>query len=211
MIIRRSNERGFLKTEIIESRRSFSNNTYWNPKYMNWNCIKVINDDILQPNCLVPKHEHINYDILGYIVEGELEHWDSEGNLLHASAGQIQRMWCGKSIWHSEKCVSETPSRYLQIWITPNEMNTKPFYELYDRREEFGDLGIEVKQDIQIKGGIINGEMEFNCKSSYFYVISGQVIGDGFELNERDSVELYDETFSGKFNGHFLMFDYNIY
>ena len=35
-----------LKNDWIESRRSFSNNTYWDPNYMNWNNLKVLNDDI---------------------------------------------------------------------------------------------------------------------------------------------------------------------
>ena len=33
----------------IESYRTFSNNSYWDPQYMNWGNLKVINDDIQQP------------------------------------------------------------------------------------------------------------------------------------------------------------------
>ena len=79
MIIRRANTRGIAKTRWIESRRTFSNNQYWNPKYMNWGPVKVINDDILEPGYTVPNHQHKHYDILGYLVEGALEHCDSNG------------------------------------------------------------------------------------------------------------------------------------
>jgi redox-sensitive bicupin YhaK (pirin superfamily) len=209
MKIRLSNTRGYLKNDMIESRRTFSNNSYWNPRYMNWNnLIKVINDDILQPGRLIPKHEHKNIDVLGYLVEGQLEHWDSEGNLNIAGPGQIQRMWCGKSIWHTEKCVSETPARYLQIWILPNEQDTEPFYELHNKGIEFGPLGFPMKQNIKISGGVITGEKSLNITSpSYLYMVSGTVTGDGFTLNEGDGAELDPGVLSGNFNGHIILFE----
>jgi redox-sensitive bicupin YhaK (pirin superfamily) len=146
MKLRPANTRGKMKRSWIESLRTFSNNDYWNPKYMNWNCVKVINDDTQQPGGMVPNHEHKNYDILGYVVEGELEHTDNLGNVVRAQAGQIQHMWCGKSIWHTERCVGDTPARYLQIWITPNrDLNTEPFYNIYNKSAKFERLNILLK------------------------------------------------------------------
>ena len=88
MKIRPANTRGEMKKSWITSLRTFSNNDYWDPRYMNWNCVKVINDDTQQPGGMVPNHEHKNYDILGYVVEGELEHTDSLGNVNRARARQ---------------------------------------------------------------------------------------------------------------------------
>ena len=76
----------------ITSLRTFSNNDYWNPRYMNWGSLKVINDDTQQPGGCVPTHEHKNYDIFGYIVSGTLKHTDSLGNNVVAQAGQIQHI-----------------------------------------------------------------------------------------------------------------------
>ena len=62
------------------------------------------------------------------MVAGELEHTDSLGNKNRAVSGQIQHMWCGRSLWHTEACVSNVPARYLQIWITPKQqyLNSSP-------------------------------------------------------------------------------------
>ena len=193
MKIRAANTRGEMKKSWITSLRTFSNNDYWDPRYMNWNCVKVINDDTQQPGGFVPNHEHKNYDILGYVVEGELEHTDSLGNVNRARAGQIQHMWCGRSIWHTERCIGDTPARYLQLWITPKrQLNSTPYYELIDKGADFGVIPVNFKQDITIRGGILTEE--YTVTNAYLYVVEGSCIANGITLNKGDGGEIYDST-----------------
>lgn len=206
MKIRPANTRGQMKKSWITSLRTFSNNDYWNPKYMNWNCLKVINDDTQQPGGFVPNHEHKNYDILGYVVEGELEHTDSLGNVNRARAGQIQHMWCGRSIWHTERCIGNTPARYLQLWITPNrELNSAPYYELIDKGPEFAPIAVNFKQDITVSGGILSSE--YPVTKCYLYVVSGSCTVGGIQLNRGDGAELYNETICPVDSPHILTFE----
>ena len=174
---------------------------------MNWHCLKVINDDTQQPGGMVPNHEHKNYDILGYVVQGELEHTDSLGNITRATAGQIQHMWCGKSIWHTERCIGDTPARYLQLWITPNRgLNTEPYYEIINKGPEFGPIAVDFKQDITVKGGILTEEYTVN--NAYLYVVTGSCIVEGIALNEGDGAELTAlTTIVAQGNCHILTFE----
>jgi quercetin 2,3-dioxygenase len=205
MKLRPANARGIMKKSWIESFRTFSNNSYWDPKYMSWGNLKVINDDTQQPGNMVPNHEHKNYDILSYVVTGELEHTDSLGNVVRAKCGQIQRMWCGSSIWHTESCVSDTPARYLQIWITPNERDTLPLYELYDKSPEFAPLPFQVKQDIIVSAGILSSERQ--TSNAYIYVIDGTCqIGDTV-LHNGDGAELTNDTIIPLDNPHIILFE----
>lgn len=209
---RPANTRGITKTSWIVSRRTFSNNQYWNPKFMNWGPVKVINDDILQPQHTVPNHQHKNYDILGYLVEGELEHRDSLGNVVRASHPQIQHMWCGRSIWHTESCVSTTPARYLQIWITPKDehRDTKPYYECITKSPEFSTIPINYCQDITIRAGILTGQHTHTINSAYLYVVSGTVSFangvDTLTLVEGDGCEIHNQEFTADYNAHILLF-----
>ncbi len=206
MVIRPANTRGVMRKSWITSLRTFSNNDYWDPKYMNWNCLKVINDDTQQPGGFVPNHEHKNYDILGYIVEGELEHTDSLGNINRASAGQIQHMWCGSSIWHTERCIGDTPARYLQLWITPNrDLNSRPMYQIIDKGLEFAPIIVDFKQDITVKGGILS--TEYTTKKSYLYIVSGNCTVNGVILNAGDGCELENETIIPSHSNHILLFE----
>lgn len=207
MKIRAANTRGQMKKSWITSLRTFSNNDYWHPDYMNWNCLKVINDDLQQPGGMVPNHEHKNYDILGYIVEGELEHTDSLGNVSRAVPGQIQHMWAGSSIWHTERCIGDTPARYIQIWFTPNRnINTQPRYQLHNKPLDFDRVNIALNSDLIVGAGFL----KTNCitTNSYLYVVSGScrvgssvlTEGDGAEIAETQEIIPLD-------NPHILLFE----
>ena len=208
MRIRPANTRGFLDVGWIQSRRTFSNNSYWDPKYMNWGDLKVINDDLQQPGNMVPNHEHRNFDILGYLVEGELEHKDSLGNTVRACPGQIQHMWCGKSIWHTEASVGSVPARYLQLWITPKDSlkDSNPYYEIIEKDPDtYGKIAVDLQQDMTISAGWITGLQTLNTNNAYLYVVEGTITGNGFMLNEGDGAEL-DADLTADFNAHILLF-----
>lgn len=209
MKVRPANTRGYLNAGWIQSHRTFSNNSYFDPNFISWGNLKVINDDIQQPGNMVPNHEHKNYDILGYMVEGELEHNDSLGNRIRAKPGQIQHMWCGKSIWHTEASVGTVPARYLQIWITPESsmMNTTPYYEIIEKSAEYAPLIINLHQNLKISAGTINSKYTLNIKNkAYLYLVSGIVSGPNFLLKTGDGAEL-DSDLSADFDAHIILFE----
>jgi len=203
--IRLANSRGHVIQHWIQSRRTFSNNSYRDPRYKGCGSLVAINDDTLHPGYMIPKHEHNNLDILGYMVEGELEHWDTCGNLAKAKPGQIQHMWCGRGIYHTEKCVSKTPARYLQIWIKPKEKYTDPYYELINKTPEFDKINIALKSETKISAGILNGS--YGSEKGYLYVISGTCLANGYELNKGDGAELTEITKIESKNSHIILFE----
>jgi redox-sensitive bicupin YhaK (pirin superfamily) len=193
----------------IKSRRTFSNNSYYDPQYKNWGSLRVINDDLQQPGNMVPNHEHRNYDILSYVVEGELEHRDSLGNTVRARLGKIQHMWCGRSIWHTEASVGTVPARYLQIWITPRVTlrDTDPYYEIIDKDPGvFGPVDIDLKQKMRIQAGWLAGTHTLNISNAYIYVVCGTVTGKDFKLTEGDGAELLSDL-TANFDAHIILFE----
>lgn len=211
MKIRPARTRGITQNSWIASRRTFSNNSYFSPQYMNWGNLKVINDDVQQPNNMVPSHEHKNFDILGYMVDGELEHWDSTGQQGRARPGQIQHMWCGSSIWHTEASVGSVPARYLQIWVTPKDKyrNTAPYYEVINKPADvYGPVAVDLKQDFKISAGWINESTTLNIANrAYIYVVEGTVTGTDFQLTEGDGAELDQGVFRADFAAHIILFE----
>lgn len=157
---------------------------------------------------MVPNHEHKNFDILGYLVSGELEHCDSLGNCVRATSGQIQHMWCGSSIWHSEANLGAEPARYLQIWITPDDQycDTAPYYEIINKPIEFGPIIIDLKHNMQIHAGVLAGTHTIDIgDTSYLYVVSGVITGNDFELHSGDGAEL-DAALTAAFDAHVILF-----
>jgi hypothetical protein len=178
---------------------------------MRWGNLKVINDDVQQPGNMVPNHEHKHLDILGYMVAGELEHVDNLGNKNRARPGQIQHMWCGSGIWHTEASIGQEPARYLQIWIIPKDelRNTQPYYEVINKPTDvYGPVAVDLKQDFKISAGWITTSATLNISNrAYIYVVEGTVTGDNFVLNEGDGAELDQGVFTADFAAHIILFE----
>lgn len=113
----------------LKSRFHFSFAEYNNRRNSNFGCIRVVNDDLVQPSRGFGTHPHANQEIVTYIVEGKLTHQDSMGTKESLGRGGVQFMTAGTGVRHSEDNLSEDkPLRFIQTWITPSRNNLPPNY-----------------------------------------------------------------------------------
>ena len=130
MKIRRSNERGYANHGWLDSYHSFSFANYYDPNWMGFSVLRVINEDVVAPSKGFGTHGHQDMEIITYVLAGELTHKDSMGNVEQLRAGEVQRMSAGTGVQHSEYNASESaPLHLLQIWIEPDQMDLQPSYE----------------------------------------------------------------------------------
>jgi redox-sensitive bicupin YhaK (pirin superfamily) len=130
MNIRKAEERGPTKIGWLDSRHSFSFGEYYDPRFMGFRALRVINEDRVAPASGFPTHGHRDMEILSYVLDGALEHKDSLGTGSVIRPGEVQRMTAGSGIRHSEFNASrEKPVHFLQIWIEPSSKNLAPSYE----------------------------------------------------------------------------------
>jgi redox-sensitive bicupin YhaK (pirin superfamily) len=132
--IRKSFERGHVNHGWLDSYHSFSFASYYDPEWMGYSALRVINEDMVAPSKGFGTHSHQDMEIITYMVSGELTHKDSLGNEESLSAGdgfcEVQRMSAGSGVQHSEFNASiKTPVHFLQIWIEPNQLDLPPSYE----------------------------------------------------------------------------------
>ena len=204
MIIHRpAHTRGNPRASWINSYRTFSFPSYYDARYMNFSHLQTINDDRVQPGGHVPIHEHRNMEIFGYVVEGVCRHTDSHGKVLDIPAGAVQRMSTGSGIKHTEGNASDSPNRYLQLWIRPNVLDTDPIHEWYqftreDKLNQFCDITakLPIKQDAKLLAGIFTQDFTFNLdynRNYYLYVISGTSTTNDIPLIEGDGLSFTNE------------------
>jgi quercetin 2,3-dioxygenase len=174
--VRRAAERGNFDHGWLKTSHTFSFADYFDPKWVEYGPLRVINDDWVAAGEGFPRHGHRDMEIITYILAGELEHQDSMGNGSIMSVGDVQRMTAGTGVLHSEFNPSESkPVRLLQIWIKPEAERLPPGYEQKhfsdsDKRGRLrliatrggadgadADGAVTVHQDVRIYAGLFGG------------------------------------------------------
>ena len=217
MQIRRSEDRGHANHGWLDSYHSFSFNKYYDPAWMGFSVLRVINEDIIAPAQGFGMHSHADTEIITYVLQGNLAHKDSLGNVEVIHQGHVQRMTAGTGITHSELNASDSePVHLLQIWILPNQQGLKPSYEdgfftdaqkmnqwcLLVSQQAKADSSqqgsLKVHQDMALLATKLDAEKQLDyalkfSRNAYVQVASGSIEIDGEQLNAGDAA-LFDAT-----------------
>src|SRR5882762_1331436 len=141
--IRKKDQR--FETEIawLKSRHCFSFGGHYDPENTHHGLLLVNNDDIVRAGTGFSTHPHRDMEIITWVLDGELEHKDSEGNKGIIYPGLAQRMSAGRGIWHSEmNSHGSKPVHLVQMWVPPDTARIQPGYEQLDINAELDKGGL---------------------------------------------------------------------
>ncbi len=213
MQIRRSQERGYADHGWLKSQHSFSFAGYFDPAWMGWGNLRVINEDRIAPGTGFGTHGHRDMEIISYILQGKLAHKDSMGNVKGIPPGDVQRMSAGKGVMHSEfNHAPDQTTHFLQIWIEPNVRGIEPGYEqksfvAADKRGRLqlvaspdGAHGsVSMHADAALYAGLLDGsenaELALDpARKAYVHLVHGSLDVNGERLHAGDAALLEGEA-----------------
>lgn len=226
---RAANERGHFDHGWLNTYHSFSFSDYYDPEFMGFRHLRVINEDYVQGGYGFGMHPHKDMEIITYILDGSLQHKDSMGNGSTIEAGEVQRMTAGTGVYHSEFNPSpEASTHLLQIWLMPEARNLKPDYEqkVFSPQEKLNTLrliasrgaedgSMHINQNIKLFASILEPkkEVEYSLapdRYAWLQVASGSVEVNGIKLEHGDGAAIAQEDtlkITADEKAEFLLFD----
>ena len=211
--LRRSSDRGYADHGWLQSFHSFSFAGYFDPAFMGWGNLRVINEDRVAPGTGFGTHGHRDMEIISYVLQGNLAHQDSMGNVKGIPAGDIQRMSAGTGVRHSE--FNHAPSditHFLQIWIEPNVSGIAPEYDQRPIPESLkrGRLAllaspdgasdsIRIHADACLYAGLFDADERASLdldpnRKAYVHLVRGKLMVNGVTLHGGDALMVADES-----------------
>lgn len=230
MTVRKANERGHANHGWLDTYHTFSFANYYDPEWMGYRSLRVINDDLVMPGMGFGTHPHRDMEIITYVLSGALEHKDSMGNGRIIRPGEVQYMAAGTGVQHSEfNPSSEEAVHLLQIWIQPDRKGATPRYAEKSLKEapegklnlvtsKTGRYGsIAINQDAELwLGKLGEGNRVTHTlapgRHAWVHVAEGEVSLNGKKLSGGDAVAI-DEAGSVELSAtkpsQVLLFDLN--
>ena len=209
LAIRKAAERGVSKFSWLNSQHTFSFGSYYDPNYMGFSDLRVINDDQVVPGAGFDTHGHRDMEIVSYVLSGELAHKDSMGTGSVIRPGDVQRMSAGTGVLHSEMNHSdEQPVHFLQIWIMPDTQGLKPGYEQKhfdpaERQDQWRLVGsrdgregsVTIHQDVSLYTSTLSAGANLTyrlgeSRRAWLQVARGTVQLNGQEMTEGDGAAI---------------------
>jgi len=207
--LRKSQERGYADHGWLKSFHSFSFADYYDPKFVQFGALRVINEDRVAAGMGFGTHGHRDMEIISYVLDGALAHKDNIGNGSSIRPGDVQRMSAGTGVQHSEfNHEKNQTTHFLQIWIQPNQLGIAPSYEEkhFTEAEKRGQLrlvaaadardgAVKIHADASIYAGLFNSDESATLKiaagrRAYIHVARGSVNVNGHKLNAGDALKL---------------------
>jgi len=215
--LRLSQQRGHEDKGWIESYHSFSFETYYDPDYLGYRSLCVLNEENIKGGKGLGEQVHKDMEVLTYVVSGVLEYKDNLGNTSVIREGELFLLSAGTGITHSEYNLSHhIPVHFFQLWFTPNQSSLIPTItqRVFSSIAKWGQWcliasqngregSLRVHQDVNVYATVLDsdGILVFEGLPDRYYwiqVLSGTFLvqkeimhqGDGFALSEELRIEV---------------------
>jgi quercetin 2,3-dioxygenase len=167
--------------------------------------IRVFGDEVFSgAGCGYNIHRHHNFIICAFVLQGQLTHVNTVGNIDQLTPGDYYAFSAGSGGKHCEINLKNEDAHIIYIWMKPDQLLLPPSYarshfDAVANRNRLvtlvgnADGAIRVPQDVKISRLVSDKEVALNYQLSspshgvYLFVLEGKVNCAGTSLGRRDS------------------------
>ncbi len=229
MKLRAASERGTLDKGWLQSHHTFSFETYYDPDFLGFHSLGVLNENRLQPGKGWGMQSHRDVEMATYVLEGVLEYADGQGLSTVIRPGEIQMVSAGSGVNQRVNNLShQVPVHFLQMWFIPRQYGLTPSckQKIFTSASKWGQWclllssngregSLRVQQDADVYSTLLdeNDELTFEAligRNYWLHVVSGKFLVQETPLHTGDGAAVIDEeliTVKALEAGELLLFD----
>ena len=172
--------------------------------------IRVFGDEVFSgAGCGYNMHPHHDFAICAFVLQGELTHINTVGNVDQLHAGDYYVFSAGSGGKHSELNLRSDDMHAIYIWFLPNQLLLPPSYHRahFDSQAHRNRLttlvgeaegALPIPQDVRVSRLVSDQPTEIDYRPAsrqhgvYAFVIEGSAQVQGTALGRRDSLGIWD-------------------
>jgi redox-sensitive bicupin YhaK (pirin superfamily) len=170
--------------------------------------VRVFGDEVFHgTGCGYNIHPHHNFIICAFVLEGQLTHVNTVGNIDQLSPGDYYAFSAGSGGKHCELSLKSEDVNIIYVWILPDQLLLPPSYARshFDRARERNRLvplvgksdgAVRISQEVKISRIASDKAATFEYAARpgngiYVFVIDGHANVNGTALARRDSIGIW--------------------
>ncbi len=172
--------------------------------------MRVFGDEVfVGSGCGYNMHPHHNFVICAFVMQGELTHVNTVGNLDQLRAGDYYVFSAGSGGKHAELSINGDEMHALYLWFLPEQLMLPPSYkrahfDAVARRNKIEELvgkadgALPIPQGVRISRLVTDAPQKqtYRLRSKahgvYVFVLDGEVTCSDIKLARRDSAGIWE-------------------
>jgi redox-sensitive bicupin YhaK (pirin superfamily) len=160
------------------------------------------------PGCGYNIHRHHNFIICAFVLQGQLTHVNTVGNIDQLTQGDYYAFSAGSGGKHCELNLKNDDMHAIYLWIMPDQLLLPPSYvrshfdALANRNKLVTLVGnvdgaLRISQDVKVSRLVSDTAMTLDYLPTstlhgvYAFVLEGEIAYDGTTLGRRDSTGIW--------------------
>ncbi|WP_170259279.1 pirin family protein [Nocardioides psychrotolerans] len=185
--IRRASARFVDKAPGRITHHAFAFGQHYDPDHLGFGPMVCHDDHLLGSSQGFDTHRHADLEIVSWMVSGALEHREpSSAEPVRVGTGTVARLSAGAGVDHAEHSHADGPTRFVQVWLTPDHSGGDPSYDV-------GAVPLVPNELVVVASGEVDAPVRIDSASATFLVARLDA-GVTLDLPDADGVHVFVAT-----------------